>query len=130
MAYTDLDNRRTVTSHEGMEVDFSVTGLCEMTESLGIEATPEELKSTPAPEIHGTAKVAQLSLASSSKMKNLLGNRSMRKSKRFILLLAAVAIITVIILALAVPLALKLKNPSEQYATFTLNMKAANRMIV
>lgn len=125
MASIEQRPRRTVTTCEGMEVNLSAAGLQRPPESLGIEVTPGELRPTLAPQTrelpekeiaHSSTRTAQLRLASSPNLKNSFGSRSLWKSKHFLLLLVAVIIVGGIILALAIPLALRLRKPSNSYA--------------
>ncbi|CAD6580760.1 MAG: hypothetical protein ASARMPRED_000318 [Alectoria sarmentosa] len=127
MASTVYGYGRTVTSCDGLEVDPSATGpsatgLHQLPESQGIEATPGELgpssgpQTLPIPQKElalDRATTAQFQFASSSDLKIPSGSRSSPKSKRLLPLVMAVIIVAVIILALAIPLAVRLKKPSK-----------------
>ena len=123
MASPKRGYREAVKTPEGLELDLSAYGLHELPESLGIETTTGDSHTTSAPQTSETLEgkftldtptTAHFQPASPSDLKVPTGNRSYRKSKRFLPLCLAVIIIGVVILALAIPLALQLKKPSKQ----------------
>lgn len=124
MASTKNDNRRPVSSGEGLEVDPHATGIHELPESLGIEATPGELCPTHTPQTvdfvekergHDRTRAAQLQPVRSSDLEISPGSRPPGNSKRFLPLLVTTIIVAVIVLALAIPLGLQLRKGSKPY---------------
>ena len=122
-----LPNRRdwkAVPASEGLELNLSSYRLHQLPDSLGIETTPGEFQSTSAPQTKGepekeytetTPITVQSQQLSSSDFEVPSKIRPVTKFKRLLPCIVAAIIAFVVVLALAIPLALQIRKPSNQY---------------
>lgn len=118
-----FSSRHSLESMEGSKVDKTPAGLEVVPSAQGIQALPSELSGKSAPQTvpgpekevaYTTDKEAIVQHDNSSKSQGLLNTASIKKRRKYWLLLAALALIIIISIAIAVPLGKRTKKRTKQ----------------
>ncbi len=106
---------------EGSKFDRIPAGLEVVPYAQGIQALPSEVSGSSAPQtVPGPEKEVDYTtdkeaIVQNDKSQGLLNAASIRKRKKFWLLLAALALIVIIIIVIAVPLGIRKKKDTPPY---------------